>query len=205
VEQKGFDQFALAAKRLLLTVEAENLQRKQKHQPLLPIPLFVVQGSGDEKWRKGWLELKQSFMKEQKPHLANPIVLLDLPDANLKNLCMIAADYLVVASKFEPCGLVQMEALAAGTPVLAMNVGGLKDTVQSGVVGYLTEASVGFDFACEETLAHNSKLLATVLKQGYTTYVQNKPAFEAMQVEAVSQNFSWMLGPTDAYTSLFVG
>ena len=205
VEQKGFDQFALAAKRLLLTVEAENLQRKKKHQPLLPIPLFVVQGSGDEKWRKGWLELKQSFMKEQKPHLANPIVLLDLPDANLKNLCMIAADYLVVASKFEPCGLVQMEALAAGTPVLAMNVGGLKDTVQSGVVGYLTEASVGFDFACEETLAHNSKLLATVLKQGYTTYVQNKPAFEAMQVEAVSQNFSWMLGPTDAYTSLFVG
>jgi len=204
VEQKGFDQFALAAKSLLLSVEAENSRRQKRRQPLLPIPLFVVQGSGDERWRKGWLELKQSFMKENKPQLANPIVLLDLPDANLKNLCMIAADYLVVASKFEPCGLVQMEALAAGTPVLAMNVGGLKDTVQSGIVGYLTPHTVGFDFSCEETLAHNSQLLATILKQGYDTYVSNKPVFESFQVEAVSQNFSWMLGPTDAYTQLFV-
>jgi glycogen synthase len=142
-------------------------------------------------------------VKDHKPHLANPIVLLDLPDANLKNLCMIAADYLVVASKFEPCGLVQMEALAAATPVLAMNVGGLKDTVQSGVVGYLTEATVGFDFSCAETLEHNGQLLAGILKQGYDTYVSNKPLFERMQVEAVSQNFSWMLGATDAYTALY--
>ena len=63
---------------------------------------------------------------------------------------------------------------------------------------------MGFDFSCEETLAHNSQLLATVLKQGYDAYVHHKPVFESFQVEAISQNFSWMLGPTDAYTTLFV-
>lgn len=204
VEQKGFDQFALAAKTLLLHVEATNQTNTLTQQPLLPLPIFVIQGSGDEKWRQQWLELKQSFTKAGLSHLAAPIVLLDLPDSNLKNLCMIASDYLVVASKFEPCGLVQMEALAAATPVLAMNVGGLKDTVQSGTVGYLTEDTVGFDFTSETTLIHNSQLLATVLKQGYETYIHSPSVFQAMQIEAISQNYSWMLGATDAYASLFL-
>jgi glycogen synthase len=204
VEQKGFDQFALAAKTLLLEIETTNHTRQLTNQPLLPLPIFVIQGSGDEKWRKQWIELKQSFVKIGLSHLATPIVLLDLPDSNLKNLCMIAADYLVVASKFEPCGLVQMEALAAGTPVLAMNVGGLKDTVQSGTVGYLTEDTVGFDFTSQTTLVHNSQLLAKVLKQGYETYVNSPTVFEALQIEAISQNYSWMLGATDAYASLFL-
>lgn len=40
-----------------------------------------------------------------------------------------AADYLLVPSRFEPCGLVAMHALRYGAVPIAAPVGGLKDTV----------------------------------------------------------------------------
>jgi starch synthase len=40
-----------------------------------------------------------------------------------------AADYLLVPSLFEPSGIVQQEAFASGTPVVAFRTGGLADTV----------------------------------------------------------------------------
>ncbi|MEV0645752.1 glycosyltransferase family 4 protein [Phytomonospora sp. NPDC050363] len=46
-----------------------------------------------------------------------------------------AADCLVVPSRYEPFGLVALEAAAAGTPVVASDVGGLAEIVESGVTG----------------------------------------------------------------------
>ena len=68
----------------------------------------------------------------------------------------------------------------------------------------LLQALLVFDFTSETTLIHNSQLLATVLKQGYETYIHSPSVFQAMQIEAISQNYSWMLGATDAYASLFL-
>jgi glycosyltransferase involved in cell wall biosynthesis len=48
-----------------------------------------------------------------------------------------AADVCVVPSHYEPFGLVAIEAMACGTPVIASNVGGLKFTVVPGETGYL--------------------------------------------------------------------
>ena len=39
------------------------------------------------------------------------------------------ADYMLVPSLFEPSGIVQQEAFASGTPVIAFRTGGLADTV----------------------------------------------------------------------------
>ncbi|WP_285661005.1 glycosyltransferase family 4 protein [Actinorhabdospora filicis] len=46
-----------------------------------------------------------------------------------------AADCLVVPSRYEPFGLVALEAAAAGTPVVASRVGGLAEIVEDGVTG----------------------------------------------------------------------
>lgn len=48
-----------------------------------------------------------------------------------------AADALVVASRYESFGLVAVEALACGTPVVASKVGGLPSIVRDGVNGVL--------------------------------------------------------------------
>jgi len=48
-----------------------------------------------------------------------------------------AADVCVVPSHYEPFGLVAIEAMASGTPVVASDVGGLQFTVESGKTGLL--------------------------------------------------------------------
>jgi D-inositol-3-phosphate glycosyltransferase len=50
-----------------------------------------------------------------------------------------AADVTVMPSTYESFGLVAVESMACGTPVVAARVGGLQATVQDGVSGYLLE------------------------------------------------------------------
>jgi glycogen synthase len=57
-----------------------------------------------------------------------------VPDADLAAL-VGAADCAVVPSRYEPFGMVALEAAAAGTPVVAADVGGLAEVVADGRVG----------------------------------------------------------------------
>jgi starch synthase len=47
----------------------------------------------------------------------------------LTSLIYAGSDWTVVPSVWEPCGLTQMESMAYCTPVIAREVGGLKDTI----------------------------------------------------------------------------
>jgi D-inositol-3-phosphate glycosyltransferase len=51
-----------------------------------------------------------------------------------------AAEVCVVPSLYESFGLVALEAMACGTPVIASRVGGLQHTVEDGVTGFLVPA-----------------------------------------------------------------
>ena len=57
-----------------------------------------------------------------------------VPDAELPAL-LAAADCAVVPSRYEPFGLVALEAAAAGTPAVVSAVGGLAEIVRDGVTG----------------------------------------------------------------------
>jgi glycosyltransferase involved in cell wall biosynthesis len=50
-----------------------------------------------------------------------------------------SSDLFILPSKTETLGLVLMEAMAAGCPVVACNAGGVPDAVQNGVTGFLFE------------------------------------------------------------------
>jgi D-inositol-3-phosphate glycosyltransferase len=49
----------------------------------------------------------------------------------------IAADVTVLPSHYESFGMVALEAMACGSPVIASRVGGLTTTVRDGVTGFL--------------------------------------------------------------------
>lgn len=50
-------------------------------------------------------------------------------DERLAHLVVAGSDLLLVPSRFEPCGLTQMQAMTCGTIPVVTNVGGLRDTV----------------------------------------------------------------------------
>ena len=64
-----------------------------------------------------------------------------------------ASDVCVVPSYYESFGLVAVEAMACGTPVVASRVGGLVSTVQDGVSGYL------IPWRCPEPFAEKLEVL----------------------------------------------
>lgn len=64
-----------------------------------------------------------------------------------------AADICVVPSYYESFGLVAVEAMACGTPVVASRVGGLISTVTDGVTGYL------IPWRCPEPFAEKLEVL----------------------------------------------
>ncbi|MEE8370459.1 MAG: glycosyltransferase [Dehalococcoidia bacterium] len=64
-----------------------------------------------------------------------------------------AADVCVVPSHYESFGLVALEAMACGVPVVASRVGGLRETVQDGLTGYLVP------WSCPQPFAERLELL----------------------------------------------
>jgi D-inositol-3-phosphate glycosyltransferase len=88
-----------------------------------------------------------------------------------------AADVCVIPSHYEPFGLVAIEAMACGTPVVASDVGGLKFTVVPGETGLLVPPQdvSGFAIAIEEVLSDPH--WSTQVRQQASDWVQ--------------QNFSW--------------
>lgn len=64
-----------------------------------------------------------------------------IPNCEVKNYCA-AADLFLFASTSETQGIVSLEAMAAGTPVLAVDATGTRDIVADGKNGYLVKESV---------------------------------------------------------------
>ncbi len=90
---------------------------------------------------------------------------------------MAGADVYLMPSLYEPCGLAQLRALRYGAVPLARRVGGLADTIESGVTGFL------FD-------EYSSEDLLRVARHVMDIYHDNG-RWERMMRAGMAKSFGW--------------
>jgi D-inositol-3-phosphate glycosyltransferase len=110
--------------------------------------VLVIGGDGKDVARKSELAALAAELR-----IAAKVTFLDAVPHDDLPLYYNAADICVVPSYYESFGLVAVEAMACGVPVIASRVGGLKETVQDGQTGYL------IPWLCPEPFAERLELL----------------------------------------------
>jgi D-inositol-3-phosphate glycosyltransferase len=112
---------------------------------------FVMVVGGDASAPQGELAHLQGLASEL--GIAERVSFLGAVDHEQLPLYYNAADVCVVPSFYESFGLVALEAMACGIPVVASRVGGLRGTVRDGETGYL------IPWRCPEPFAERLELL----------------------------------------------
>ena len=110
--------------------------------------LLVVGGDQQDADRKAELRALAAELA-----IDDRVLFLDAVPHDQLPLYYNAADVCVVPSYYETFGLVALEAMACGVPVVASRVGGLLETVRDGQTGYLVP------WRCPEPFAERLELL----------------------------------------------
>lgn len=132
------------------------------------------------------------------------------------DLVAAAADLFLVPSKFEPCGLTQLEAMAKGALPIATSTGGLVDTIKDNVDGFRTKEFYDIEDGWRTTtklygdrrtpnmFATNGDAYCEAMERALNIYYNNHNKFEQMQKTAMENDFSWDKkgGALDKYISL---
>jgi granule-bound starch synthase len=137
---------------------------------------FVILGTG-----KAALEEEVKSLESRFPGTAVGVVEFN---SQVAHLITAGADFMVVPSRFEPCGLIQLHAMTYGTVPLVASTGGLVDTVSEGVTGFQMGAMDPDDLQEEDAEA-----VATAITRAVEVY--GTPAFEKMRHACISQDLSW--------------
>jgi len=103
---------------------------------------------------------------------------------------LAACDYTLLPSRWEPCGLVQMEAMRVGTCPIVAPTGGLKDTVEDDLNGIWTDAEMTCEAeVCPESVASISKALKRATKI-FTTQPEKMVKMKKAAMAAAAE-FTW--------------
>lgn len=97
--------------------------------------------------------------------------------AKQEHQLLAGADMIVMPSQYEPCGLTQMRAQRYGALPVARKVGGLADTIEDNVTGFLFDEYTQADFiaACARAIDH----------------YRHPQTWTAMLREAMTRDFGW--------------
>lgn len=153
--QKGLDLF-----------KAEDLLRLQQKFPFQ----LIILGSGEEKYEQMILAVNKSLPDNMRTMIAF--------DETLAHNLYAAADYFLVPSRFEPCGLTQMMAMRYGTVPIVRATGGLKDTVVNKKTGLVFNQ-------------YTSKAFSNTLRQALEIYYNQPALYKKMISNGLKQDWSW--------------
>ena len=131
---------------------------------------FVLLGTGDKEWEANFAKLNE------KEGLEGNVSVNIKFDVELANQIYAASDFLLVPSKYEPCGLIQMIGMWYGSLPIVHEVGGLKDSVTDGVNGF------SFD-------TYSSGRLLSAVQRAFKVYGTH--LMDSMIENAMKTDFSW--------------
>ena len=94
------------------------------------------------------------------------------------------ADFYLMPSRFEPCGLSQMMAMRYGTVPIVHETGGLKDSVRP--FRYFDGVGDGFAFS-----PYNSYELMLAIQQALKVYFADQETFQVIRRRCMQKDFSW--------------
>jgi starch synthase len=136
---------------------------------------FVQVGGGD--W--GIIEMLQNLKKK----FPKKVGIHTYPNFTLPRLVFAGADAIVYPSRFEPCGIVQLEAMRYGAVPIVRRVGGLADTVEN----FDNVAKTGTGFVFEK---FSDFSLFGQLVRACETY-RDHTSWHELQKNGMKIDFSW--------------
>lgn len=140
----------------------------------LPLQLIVV-GTGETKYKEFFQDLSQKYPDRIKAHLAY--------DEKLSKLIFAGVDAVIVPSKYEPAGLVPLEAMHYGAVPIVRKTGGMADSVEDYVPG--ENKGTGFVFAKYDQYA----LLIAIVRAWQAR--RNKKDWRGLIERGMNKDFSW--------------
>ncbi len=147
---------------------------------------LIVLGSGDANFTSFFQDLANKYPKRVAGHFTY--------DETLPRFILAGADSILIPSKFEPCGLTQMEAMRYGAVPIVRKTGGLADSV----IDYNPREQTGTGFVFEQ-FDHHAFYGAIV--RALETY-QYPKFWEGIQKRAMKSDFSWTNSAKE-YVELF--
>ncbi|KAK4268934.1 hypothetical protein QN277_022159 [Acacia crassicarpa] len=139
---------------------------------------LVALGTGKKQMEKQLQQLETLY-----PDNARGVAKFNVP---LAHMMIAGADYILVPSRFEPCGLIQLQAMRYGTVPIVASTGGLVDTVKEGFTGFQMGP---FSVECEAVDPTDATSLATNVKRALKVY--GTPALTEMIRNCMAQDLSW--------------
>jgi len=157
--QKGFDLIIEIADALMKNVDFQ----------------LVIIGEGDNHYRSFFQDLQKKYPDRVAGHyFFDPI---------LPRRIFSGADTMLIPSRFEPCGLVQMEAMRYGAIPIVRQTGGLADSVENYVPGQ--NQGTGFVFNDFDRYA----LLVAIVRASEA--FRDKKEWTRLIKRAMAKDFSW--------------
>ncbi|KAI9173586.1 hypothetical protein LWI28_003399 [Acer negundo] len=160
-EQKGSDILVEAISKFV----GENVQ-------------IVILGTGKKAMEKQIEELEIIY-----PDKARGVAKFNAP---LAHMIIAGADFMLIPSRFEPCGLIQLHAMRYGTLPIVASTGGLVDTVKEGFTGFQMGA---FNVDCDAVDPADVDAIAVTVERALATY--GTPALKEMIQNCMAQDLSW--------------
>ncbi|XP_045787841.1 granule-bound starch synthase 1, chloroplastic/amyloplastic-like [Trifolium pratense] len=172
-EQKGSDILVAAIPQFI----KENVQ-------------IVALGTGKKEMEKQLQELEISY-----PDKARGVAKFNVP---LAHMIIAGADFILIPSRFEPCGLIQLQAMRYGTVPIVASTGGLVDTVKEGVTGFQMGS---FNVECDAVDPVDVDAIAKTVTKALAVY--GTQAFAEIIKNCMAQDLSWK-GPAKKWEEVLL-